>query len=355
MKVYDKKRKSKYKIFLRILYLFAFLSLFIQNAIYFYQNGLDENFLWYFVFTFVLALPLGFRKLGLSLPIEVEKYAYIKRVYTNLEMSKEIKRKFLRAGMELSYSKNTFAYVDDESVFEGDSLEKLYDKIYLARGKQDNFLRNLKVNLVFYLLLNFCYITLEIAAFPIITNIYLLFVVKGYFFVVHSFLYKRMSFDVDIGRRRPRERSVLLSKEEWFLLLLQGFLFYIGLMIPYMYLMISAGDVYVVGGIFYTMYLLMNVFCVLVVFSEKSLIFNFFKAIQDWKMILFFLFSFLVIFFINCVGVFDLVWIGWKNFIGCLCFAFFFNLVFEITKLARWLSIGGKKNEFKNYKKNRRG
>lgn len=341
----------------RLLVIIYFCSLFFLVAyvfIYYYFYVGSENFWSYFFSVLVIVLPICLNNLVKFYFNGERNYAYIEKVYTSLSLNKEIKRKYARAGISLGTDVLNKEINKLTEIREDESLDYLYDKIYEDRGVHDNFVRNLKGYLVFYFIWNISLIVLSIVGFPVLFNFWLVMGVKIYFCLFSSFIYKKLPFDTDIGNRRPRVPGILLGKEEIFLLVIQGFLLLIGLMIPYMYLLISSASVELVSGIFYTMLILMNVFYVFEVLSEKCLLVNMFKALKSLWLVIFVLFSVGLVFIINKVNVFGLVDIEIKNLLGCLVFAFFFNFVFDITKLARMLSLGGKRNEFKSNKKFRR-
>lgn len=383
-------KTQKLKIFLYILSVISFFICLIINIVSNPNPTTKETITIIIncISLVILFLPLSLNNLYIKYFKDEEKYSHIKTIITNkydknlykkfkiadiniIYLSEdtpdsklktieefEFKKSFLKKNLHIktSNSKLLDKYLKENTIIkETKNLNTLYNKIENARGVHDNYIRSITYLIRTYLTLIISYISLQIAGFPIEYNLLCITCIKVLTIINSHYLYKTLPYDKDIMERKVKDKNILLGTQELFLTIIESFIVAFACLVPYMYA-ISQGGTQALGN---TLYLVTFICTQLLItiskLSDSFILINFIKSLKNIKLITFIIVTIILIIILNTTTFLNTKNIELKNNISCLLFSLIPVLFIEITKLARYSTMKGKKkNELKNNKKQRR-
>lgn len=386
--IYTKTKKIKIILYIVSIIMF-FVSLIINILIYGIENNLNTTITYIInaLSITILFMPLSLSSLYEKNFKDEEKYSHKKTIITNLIDLKYIK-KFNKAGInviilteeetdlkikkieeseiEKKYlSKNIIIktsnrksidklIIKEDVYYEFNDLSDAYKKIYHARGVHDNYVRTLKYLITTYLPLFLSYIFLNIISFPIYYNILLIIILKIFTIISSNYLYKNLPYDIDLMKRKPKSRNIIFGSQELAFTILESFLIFFMLNIPYMFVQSQGGTQAFANTLFYVIFIYSNLFITYSYLSEANIIKNIFKSLKNIRMIIFTIICILISLLFNFTTYFNTRNIELHNFIACISFGLISVLLNELIKLARFTTTKGKKkNDSKNNKKHK--
>ena len=246
-------------------------------------------------------------------------------------------------------------FSNKDEVIYSTNVSSTYKEIIDSRGNEDNYIRTIKYLISSYLPLILSVLLFWFTSFPFTSNLLLIVTIKVYTLITSLFVYKNMPFDTDIKLRYPKPSKVFIPSQELLLNVIQSFLVFFILTIPYMYILTLGGSEKFVTTIYLITFIYANIFLTYVNYSESSMLKNIFVSLKNIKLDIMVLVSIAFTIIINYIHIFNTTNIGIRNYFGCVLFAFIGTIIFDITKFARFITIrGDKKHETKNHKKHRR-
>ncbi len=385
------KKINKLKIFLYTTSILMFFVSLIFNII---NNNMDSSFnntitcLLNSLSITILFMPLSLTNLYEKTFNDEEKYSHVKTIVTNIINPSYIK-KFNRAGINviiLSELENNLKFktieeseiekkylkkniiiktknnhildkiINKEDVYyEFDNLSDSYNKIYHARGVHDNYIRALKYLITTYLPLYLTYIFLNILRFPVCYNLLLVMLLKIFTIITSKYLYKNLPYDIDLMKRKPKNRNIVFGSQELSFTLLESCYIFFLLNIPYMLIEAQGGTQAFANTLFYILFIYINLFLTYSYLSESNIIKNIIKSLKNISLIIFTITCIALTLFFNFTTYFETKNIEMHNFMSCIGFGFISVFLNELIKLARFTTTKGKKkNESKNNKKHSR-
>ena len=401
--VYQKKRvKNIYKDTLynkisnlkKILYIFSiitFIIVLILNIVI-YGNITDtKTTISYIVNALsicILTSPITISNLYICYFKDEERISHIKTIVTN-NINSNLLKKFKKADINIIYlsskendfklktieekdiqksllTKNIQIKTDnlniidnlinkENTIKEYKNTTELYNKIYNARGTHDNFIRGLKYTIRTYLAIIISYILLLIMGFPFTYNLLLAIILKIFTIITTNIIYKKMPYDKDIMERKVKDKNVVLGKQELLFTIIESFYISFVITLPYMYIMSQGGTQEFANTTYYLIFIYSELFIIYSNISESFILINIFKSFKNIYLILYSIFNILIILLLNFTTIFNTRNIYLHNNISCILFSLIPIVFIEITKLARYFTLKGKKkNENKNNKKQRR-
>lgn len=336
----------------------------------------------------ILVSPLTLSNLYITSFKEEEKKSHIKTIITNT-ISQKLLKQFKKANINIillspkendlkikvieesqikketltkniQIKTNNLEILDkminkDTTIKEFQNIEELYIDIYNARGTHDNYIRNIKYIIRTYLSIIISFFFLLVTGFPLIYNLLLSLLLKICTILTSKYIYKYLPYDTDIMERKVKEKNIFIGAQEVFLTIIESFCVAFAVTIPYMFTLSQGGSQEFANTLYFNVFILTELFLIFSNLSDSFIIKNIFKSIKNIRIIVFVIFSILLMVLFNYTSIFHTRNIYFQNNLSCLLFSMipiFFN---EITKLSRYLSKKGKqKNEFKNNKKQRR-
>ena len=168
-------------------------------------------------------------------------------------------------------------------------------------------------------------------------------------------IYKKMPYDEDIRERKVKNKNVVLGKQELLFTIIESFYISFVITLPYMYIMSQGGTQQFANTTYYLIFIYSELFIIYSNISESFILINIFKSFKNIYLILYSIFNILIILLLNFTTIFNTRNIYLHNNISCILFSLIPIVFIEITKLARYFTLKGKKkNENKNNKKQRR-
>ena len=364
-------RKSRiFNIFLYIIAIVLFAYLFIinlktYNALISFINALSIA---------ILFIPSGINTLYQTSFKDEEEFAHLKYVVTD-EYDSRVIRKLNRAGISViclndKYDKaisvdeidgltnrnvtvNTKDYkkvltkLDNSAYFE--YINDAYDIIEHSRGVHDNYIRTIKFNLAIYGGLLFSIVAFLVQGFPLYYNLFNSVVFKVFTYLSAEYVYKHLKFDTDIMERKPKPNNVLLGFQEILITLIEAFCICFALTIPYMFILANSGAL----SLTYTILTITLIYsCIWLTYSylsERTFITNLLDSLKNKKLMIITICLIIFTILINFIPKDGFMNIGVKNYISALLISIISIIFIEITKLARYTTTKGIKNEPKDY------
>lgn len=377
------KKINKIKKILYILSILLFIIFLIINLSILGTNPPEEETIKCFLKALsiaVIALPISLDTLYLVSFNDEENYSHIKTIITDI-YDKELINKYNKANINvilLSDKKTDLKTISEKKFTKSDlketiqiktdnnkildkqidkyttkkefkSLDTLYNKIINSRGVHDNYLRTIKYLIATYLPIILSYLFLIFMQFPVTYNILLIALLKLYTTLISRIVYKHLPYDKDIPNRQVKPTNVLIPSQELFLLLIDCFIIFFTLTLPYMYVLAKDTGILFANTIYFVLFAITNTLLTYYYLNDSSFIFNIIKNITKVRIHIFTIISIIFIIFINFNNYFLTRNIGIKNILGCLIISVTGILILELTKLARFISTKGRKNnETKN-------
>ncbi len=380
------KKAHKLNILLATLSLITFVILIIINTIL-SPSGIISNIINSLAIAFLI-FPVSLHNHYEHSFADEEKTSHIKTIITN-KFDLKLMKKFRAAGINIiylnkepnEYFKNIIEEDDiskkyllktiqikssnikiidklinkENTIKETKDLNKIYNLIEKSRGTHDNYIRTIKYLITTYLPLLLSYIFLTIMNFPITMNILLISILKLLTLLISRYVYKTLPYDKDLMERKVKNKNIFMGKQEIMLMILECFIIFFCLTIPYMYTLAQGGSRELANTIFLIIFIYSNIFVTYSNLSETIFIINITKIFKNLKLFIYTLVGILLTLFFNFIPYFKTRNIYLHNYISCVLFALLSILFIEITKLARYTTTKGKKkNDTKNNKKYKR-
>ena len=391
---YKSKLYQKTSNLVKFLYLITFLLFVISLIINLTINGNNPSTkatITYIVNSLsiaILCLPVSLQNLYRINFKDEEKFSHIKTIVTNI-IDKKYLKKFTKAGINLiilskentdikintineeeinkkALTKNILIKTDnpkiiekyinkEDTLYEFNNLNIPYEKIKKARGVHDNYIRTIKYLMITYLPLILSYFCLSLLGFPTIYNLLLVILLKIFTMLTSNFLYRHLPYDKDIMERKVKDKNILFGKQELFLTIIISFFIFFAITLPYMSSLSQGGSIQLANTLFILVFIYSNLFLTFSTLSDSPLIINIIKSYKNIRLIIFLIICILLIVIFNFTTYFNTRNIYLHNNISCILFGLISIIIIEITKLARFTSLKGKKkNESKNNKKYKR-
>lgn len=365
-------KSKRLVIGLYILFVMISIILFILNM----QSYSITNSMINTLAITLLFCPISISTLYQTSFKEEEKYSHIKYVITKEYDTKYIRR-LNTAGIKVIYLTKEAKKLNDvlkdglkqnitsinaeakdvlkniEDSYYDESIKESYDMIKNSRGVHDNYIRTLKFNLTIYISLFFTILTFIVQGFPLYYNIFNIMILKLITYLLSEYVYKYLPFDTDIMIREPKEKNILMGFQEWMITILEAFCVCFTISIPYMFILASGGGISLTYTILTVTLLYFIVWYTYAIISEKIFIRNIMNSLSKKSIILTIgaILLTIIILFLPKAGFTN---IGIKNYIVSLLISLIPIIFIEITKLARYSSVKGrKKHAIKNNKKYR--
>ena len=321
----------------------------------------------------LLIIPLSFNNVN----VFNEKYIYLKRIIRDSELTKDIVKRYNKAGIyfikkdknDLKFKevtleeykkivnvKNVFINdnvdnkkIDNAIVYNG-NLEEFFNQIKTSRGIVDNYVKSISYVIMSSLLFSLSYVILVITGFPASLNLNNILLFKLLIVITSRYLYKKFPYDTDLMERSPRIKNILYSKQEKFLLVFQLLVMMFGLTMPYMYFVTGGISNEIAFMVLMITYLFILLFYTILMVTEKIFVKN---LIYIFKNI------YLGLYVILIIGISFLLNDFWhimnlQNYIACCLVAIVFVVIYDIIKFARFTTINkGDMNGVKNNKKHK--
>ncbi len=364
---------KKSRVFIICLYIIAivlFTYLFIinlktYNALISFINALSIA---------ILFIPSGINTLYQTSFKDEEEFAHLKYVVTD-EYDSRVIRKLNRAGISViclndkfdkaisveeldgltnrNVTVNTKDYkkvltkLDNSAYFE--YINDAYDIINHSRGVHDNYIRTIKFNLAIYGGLLFSIVAFLVQGFPLYYNLFNSVVLKVFTYLNAEYVYKHLKFDTDIMLRKPKPNNILLGFQEILITLIEAFCICFALTIPYMFILANSGAL----SLTYTILTITLIYsCIWLTYSyisERTFITNLLDSLKNKKLMIITICLIIFTILINFIPKDGFMNIGVKNYISALLISIISIIFIEITKLARYTTTKGIKNEPKDY------
>lgn len=228
-------------------------------------------------------------------------------------------------------------YPSNNQLLYSSNLDTTYKKIYTSRGVHDNYIRNLRKNLTFNLILILTFIGNTISNFPLPISITSALVLKLLMIIESKYYNPKLPFDIDIENRFPKPENIIFGRQDLTLSIIIAIIAFCGLNLSYNYL-ITETMLYFIPAVIYHIiltfeYLLYH----FMEYSEELLTINIIKAIPKKRLIIpliFIIIIFIVFSFISKIGLY--------NCFGSFVIAFLSLFLYEIIKILRLLPKKGK-------------
>ncbi len=364
-------RKSRiFNIFLYIIAIVLFAYLFIinlktYNALISFINALSIA---------ILFIPSGINTLYQTSFKDEEEFAHLKYVVTD-EYDSRVIRKLNRAGISViclndkfdkaisveeldgltnrNVTVNTKDYkkvltkLDNSAYFE--YINDAYDIINHSRGVHDNYIRTIKFNLAIYGGLLFSIVAFLVQGFPLYYNLFNSVVLKVFTYLNAEYVYKHLKFDTDIMLRKPKPNNILLGFQEILITLIEAFCICFALTIPYMYILANSGALKLTYTILTITLIYSCIWLTYSYLSERTFITNLLDSLKNKKLMIITICLIIFTILINFIPKDGFMNIGVKNYISALLISIISIIFIEITKLARYTTTKGIKNEPKDY------
>lgn len=371
------KKVNKFKKILYISSILLFIIFLIINLSVLGNNPTEEETINCFLKALsiaIVALPISLDTLYLTTFTDEENYSHIKTIVTNI-YDKELIAKFNKAHINvilLSEKKTDIKSITEKKITpsiltdtlqiktndtkivdklinksttkkEFKSLEVLYNKIINSRGIHDNYTRTIKYLIATYLPIILSYLFLIFMQFPVTYNILLVSLLKLYTTIITRAVYKYLPFDKDIPIRQVKPVNVLIPSQELFLLFIDCFIVFFTLTLPYMYVLAKDTGILFANTIYFVSFSIINILLTYYYLNDSSFILNIIKNIKKIRIHIFTIITIIFIIFININNYFITRNIGIQNIFGCLTISITGILILELTKLARFISMKGRK------------
>ena len=386
------KRITKFQLLFSIISAIIFFIFLIVNLIPLGTNPTTKEYIMCIVNALTIALsafPVSLENLYIrTFKQDEEKYSHTKTIITNI-IDNEVIKKFNKADINvivLNEKKNKYniKMIKEEDITskllkstiqiktpnlklldkkidksntikEFKDLENLYNKIERARGVHDNFIRTYQYLLKVYIPIILSYLFLTLQGFPIVYNILLIAVLKLFTMLTSEYLYRKLPFANDIMTRKVKPANIIMGKQETLITIIEAFLIFFMLTIPYMSLMAQGLSTAFVHTIYISTFLFINIFLTYSSLSDSFFFIDIFKYIKVIRIHIYNIICILFVVFINYIHTFETRNITLRNEVACFVIAIITVLTTEIIKIARYSTKRGrKKRENKNNKKSRR-
>lgn len=380
---------KKLKIFLYLLSVFIFVLYLIINLSSYGISPTTKELITSIINALsisILVLPLSLETLYINTFKDEENYSHIKTIITNI-YDKALIDKFNKADINiilLSEDKTDLKQIKEDKITSSNLLETfqiktsnlklldklinksitkkefknlndLYEKIYYSRGVHDNYIRTIKYLVATYTPIILSYLFLGLLNFPVTYNLLLVSLLKLFTTISSRLIFKYLPFDKDIMTRQVKPSNLIISNQELFLLIIDTFLVFFCISLPYMYVLAKGAGLLFANSIYFSLFSITNIFIVYYYLNDSSFILNILKYIKELRIHLITIIYILFIIFINNNNYFLTRNIAFHNILGCLIISTITLLIMELTKVVRFISMKGSfKHENKNNKKSRR-
>lgn len=373
------KKISRIKKILYLLSILLFIIFLIINLSMLGTNPTEEETINCFLKAIsiaIIAIPISLDTLYLTTFNDEENYSHIKTIVTDI-YDKELINKYNKANINviiLSEKKTELKTIPEKKITPNDlketiqiktdnnkiidkqidksttkkefkSLDTLYNKIINSRGVHDNYLRTIKYLIATYLPIILSYFFLIFMQFPVTYNILLIALLKLYTTIISRIVYKHLPYDKDIPYRQVKPLNVLIPSQEIFLLLIDCFIIFFTLTLPYMYVLAKDTGILFANTIYFVIFAITNNLLTYYYLNDSSFILNIIKNITKIRIHIFTIISIIFIILINFNNYFLTRNIGIQNILGCLIISITGILILELTKLARFISTKGRKKQ----------
>lgn len=281
---------------------------------------------------------------------------------TNLNLpiinKEDIKTKELRKNIIInsnSYKTIINKYNQKLNYIYTDNVEETYNTIIESRGVCDNYIRTIKYNIITNssLLLSMFFIN-YIMGFPFPYTLSLTLLIKLSTLLISHHIYNKLPYDTDINTRTIRDKNIYLYKQEKFLMFFQISLIMIGMSLPYMYFIAYGTTLAYANTVLFLTFIFSNIFLTIVNLSEEITIKNIIKIFKSLPIIIYIISLIIITIILYYLNIFQTEQISLRNYLASAFVALISNIIYDITKFARYTTLkGSKKNEHKNNKKHK--